>query len=156
MNESEKSDQRVAEEDDRNLPVNRTAQTSRIKRRSKQKALRHGIFASIVLQGEPFRAHVEAEVLVEILACELLRLSRFYWADAQAAPQMFTQLQQALVTENSQVIVEIVDKDREVALVRKQFSPESLIRYGTTISKEIHRIFDQLERLQNSGQSMAE
>ena len=135
------------------------------KRRSRHNAIRHGIFADLVLTAEPFRESTQDyerllegltkglapdnaldQTLVEALAFEFLRLSRIYKADAQIAPRMFEGVHRALVEDNSHVFTECVDKEREIAFVQKPLDPELLIRYGSHVTKHIHRILDRFDR----------
>jgi hypothetical protein len=133
------------------------------KRRTKYNATRHGIFADLVLTGEPFRESIQNykrllevlrkafrldnaldQMLVEVLAFEFLRLSRIYKADAQIAPRMFERIHTALVEDNPHVITEWVDKEREFAFVQRPLDPELLLRYFSSVTKNIHRSVDQL------------
>jgi len=136
------------------------------KRRSKHNAIRHGIFADIVLTGEPFREsledHIELleklrediqpfgaleEVLVEQLAFEFLRLGRLYKADMLVAPRVFKSVEKDL-KENDSSAFSLVDREGEAMGIRKELASELLLRYGNSVSKQIHRILDRLERLQ--------
>jgi hypothetical protein len=135
------------------------------KRRSKYNAIRHGIFADLVLTGEPFRESIQDykrllealrkafkcdnaldQILVQVLAFELLRLSRIYKADAQIAPRMFERVQTDLVENNPHVFTECVDKEREVVLVQRPLDPEIILRYASSVMKNIQRILAQLHR----------
>jgi len=137
------------------------------KERAKHNAIRHGIFADIVLTGAPFRESLEdyirlleklrddirpvgalQEVLVEQLAFELLRLGRVYNADAQVAPMVFKQLQKDLKKDNPSILG-LVDQKDEALVIRRELASELLLRYGNSVSKQIHRILDRLERLQH-------
>lgn len=171
MDDNQKPDTAVAERNDRRLSTMKTGpRTAHDRRRSRHNAVRHGIFADIVLTGEPFRESVEdykrlhaklrkgirprsplEEMLIEALAFEFLRMSRVYKADVQIAPRIFKRVEEVLTNADSEVVVEIVDREREIALVRKQLDPELLLRYGNSISKQIHRILDRLDRLQVFG-----
>jgi hypothetical protein len=164
-------DEAMAERNDRRLSTMSTgSRRSHGRKQSRHNAIRHGIFADIVLTGEPFRESVEdyerlhaelrkgirprsplQEMLIEALAFEFLRMSRVYKADAQVAPRIFKRVEEELTNKDSEVVVEIVDREREIALIRKQLDPELLLRYGNSISKQIHRILDRLERLQAFG-----
>ena len=135
------------------------------KRRTKYNAIQHGVFADLVLTAKPFRESVPAykkllnalckaiqpinaldQALVEVLAFEFLRLSRIYKADAQIAPRMFEQVHAVLVQDNPRVFTECVDRGTEIAIVQKTLDPELLLRYGTSVTKHIHRILDHFDR----------
>jgi hypothetical protein len=135
------------------------------KRRSKRNAIRHGIFASLVLTAEPFQESIQdfdrllkdlrkaleptnalEHTLVEILAFELLRLSRLYKADARIAPIMFEKVHTALIKSGPHVFTECVDKEREHVFVQQPLDPELLIRYGSSVTKHIHRLLERFDR----------
>jgi hypothetical protein len=151
--------------DGERAPSSTGPRTPKGKRRTKYNAIRHGIFADLVLTGEPFRESVQDykrllevlreavkpdnaldQTLVEVLAFEFLRLSRIYKADAQIAPQMFERVHTALVDDSPHVFTEYVDKEREFAFVQKSLGPELLLRYFSNVTKHIHRILDQFDR----------
>jgi hypothetical protein len=145
-------------------PKSTGPRTPQGKRRSRHNAVRHGIFADMVLTSEPFRESthdydrlLEAlvgaikpknalqQTLVEMLAFEFLRLSRIYKVDAQIAPRMFENVQKSLAENSPSLITEYIDRKREIIVVQKQLDPELLLRYGSVVSKHIHRILDRLE-----------
>ena len=82
------------------------------------------------------------EVLVQQLAFEFLRLGRLYKADVQVAPRGFKRVEQDL---NHSVGF---DAKGEAMDIRKELASELLLGYGNSVSKQIHRILDRLERLQ--------
>ncbi len=87
-------------------------------------------------------------LLVEKLAVLFLRLSRVYKADLTVAPQLFTKVQAGLLGDESLVVTEPVDRESEIAIVRKMPAPEVLMRYETNFERNIDRTLNQLERLQ--------
>jgi hypothetical protein len=136
------------------------------KRRSKRNSTRHGIFADIVLTGEPFRESLGdytrlleqfrediqpvgavENVLVEQLAFEFLRLGRLYRADARVAPRVFEQIEKDLMNDKS-FIFDPGDPKKEALVIRKELASELLLRYGNGANKRIDRILDRIERLQ--------
>lgn len=137
------------------------------KRRSSQNAHRHGILAGVlqrdgglgdsqsdfskVLAGlrKDFGPMSSIEdLLVEKLAVLFLRLFGVYKADLAVAPLMFTRLQAGLRGEESLVVTESIDRESEIAIVRKTPAPEVLMRYETNLERDIDRTLNQLERLQ--------
>jgi hypothetical protein len=86
-------------------------------------------------------------MLTEMLAFECLRLARVYQIDFQVAPQMFERVVTGLLREGPCAVTQEVDKQTETILVRRELDPELMIRYGTSVSKQIHRILGQLETL---------
>jgi hypothetical protein len=145
------------------------------KRRAKHNAIKHGLFADIVLTGEPFRESREnyfrlleslrediqpvgalEEVLVDQLAFEFLRLGRLYRADVQVAPLVFKQLE-ADLKKDAPSLFNPADEVGETIVIRRELSSELLLRYGNAVSNQIHRTLDRLERLQRTrrGQPVA-
>ena len=110
---------------------------------SRQNAVRHGIFADILLAGdklgesrERYLALLSAlrsslrpadsfeELLVEKLSCLFLRLSRVYKADRWLAPKLFKKVGEALDASSSVEVVDILSADTEVVVCRRDPSPE--------------------------------
>jgi hypothetical protein len=140
--------------------------TGKGKERSKFNGVTHGIFSAIVLRGQKasesacdyelvlasLRKALQPydsleELLTEALAFEFLRLARIYQVDSRVAPQMFEWVAKGLAREGPYVITQEVDKKTETVLVRKELDPELILRYGTSVSKQIHRILDRLGSL---------
>jgi len=136
-------------------------------------ALSHGIFAAILMEGHAFqeseaayqrlleglRAGIKPEtpledVLVEKLAFLYLRLSRLYKADARIAPPMFAGIKRGLVQDEPHVYTEH-RFDSEIVVVRKELSPELLLRYEASLERSIDRTLTQLERLQRTRLGLA-
>jgi hypothetical protein len=143
------------------------------KLRAKYNRIHNGIFARIVLTGEPFRESKKdyaallaalrddirpvgalQELLVEKLAFVVLRQSRVYKVDARIAPLFFGAIEKGLTEKPSPPVTELMDWNNEVAMIRKDSSPELLLRYETSLERQFDRILTQLERLQRirSGQ----
>jgi hypothetical protein len=153
-----------------NSPGPRTAQW---KRRAKCNAVKHGIFASIVLSGDVFeesrdqylklvsslRGAIQPvdgleEVMVEKLAFLLLRLARVYRADGRVAHKLFERVSAALGEEHEPVITESIEKEREVAFLRRDPGPDLLLRYESTLDRQIDRVLDRIERLKAMRQGL--
>ena len=136
------------------------------KLRAKYNRIHNGIFAHIVLKAEPFRESEEdyaallvslrdaiqpigglEELLVEKLAFLALRLSRVYKADAKVAPLLFGAIEKGLIEKSSPPVMELMNWNNEVAMIRKDSSPELLLRYETSLERQFDRILTQLERL---------
>ena len=147
--------------------------TAEGKERAKHNATKHGLFADIVLTGEPFRESfwdylrllegfredvqpvgALEEVLVEQLAFEFLRLGRVYKADAGMATRVFYRLDENLTKRDARFPSNIDDDSAEDIAAR---ASQLLLRYGNSVSNQIHRILDRLERLQKTrlGQPVA-
>jgi hypothetical protein len=86
--------------------------------------------------------------LIEKLAFAVLRLARVYKVDAEVAPLLFEAIRKSLTEDHSQIITELVNSKEEVAMIRKEPSPELLHRYETSLERQIERTLNQLERLQ--------
>jgi hypothetical protein len=80
------------------------------------------------------------EMLTEMLAFECLRLARVCQIDFQVAPEMFQRVVTGLLSEGPFAVTQEVDKQTETILVRRELDPELITRYGTSVSKQIHRI----------------
>lgn len=140
--------------------------TRKGKERSKFNRVTHGIFSAIVLRNQKanesaddYKAILEIlrnsiqpfdsleELLTEALAFEFLRSARIYQVDTEVAPQMFERVAAGLTREETCVVTEAVNKKTDTVVVRRQLDPELIMRYGTSVSKQIHRILDRLEHL---------
>jgi hypothetical protein len=140
--------------------------TRKGKERSKFNSVTHGIFSAIVLRNqkanesdgdyktvlESLRNSIQPydsleELLTEALAFEFLRLARIYQVDSQVAPQMFERVAAGLAREDPYVVTEAINKKTDAVVVRRELDPELIMRYGTSVSKQIHRILDRLEHL---------
>ncbi len=136
-------------------------------------AVSHGIFAEILMEGlafqesqasyqrllEGLRAGIKPAtplegVLVEKLAFLYLRLSRLYKADARIAPRIFAGVKRGLVQDEPHVYTEH-KFDKQVVVVRKELSPELLLRYEASLERAIDRTLSQLERLQRMRLGLA-
>jgi len=132
------------------------------KQKSKYNRLGHTIFARFVLAEEEadytelrvsFRKARQPvggleEFLVEKLAFVALRKGRVYKADAKVAPLLFDAIRKGLTEKSSPTIVELVNRKDELAMIRRELSPELLLRYETSLERQFDRILTQLERLQ--------
>lgn len=134
------------------------------KRRSKLNAVQTGIFAKVVLTGEPFRESQEdfkgllaglresirpgdrfEEMMVENLAFQFLRLARVYRADAAVAPLLFTRVRERLEGEASDAEISGLLGDKSVS-VDKLPAAELLVRYEASVWRQIERILDRLQQ----------
>lgn len=134
------------------------------KRRSKFNAVQTGIFAKVVLKGEPFREsegdyrgiladlqesiHARdrfEEILLENLAFQFLRLGRVYRADAAVAPLLFTRVRERLEGEAPDAEISGLLGEKAVSVDRLP-AAELLVRYEASIWRQIERILDRLEQ----------
>lgn len=139
------------------------------KHKSKYNALRHGIFCGIVLRCEPFqeskaeytklltavRNHFKpkspfAEILVEKLALDLLRLTRVYKADAAIAPLLFERIQSDLEERQPEVFSESRE-ETEVLIVGEKTAPELLFRYEANVTRQIYKAVGLLREIAADG-----
>ena len=139
--------------------------TAQGKSRTKYNATGHGIFAKIVLCGQPFAESVDdykrllnelraainpadslQDIQVQELAFEYLRMSRVYKADAVIAQHTFDKLTRQLNGEEDGMTVVPVGRFQQL-VTRKELDPELIVRYGNSVSKQIHRILGELGRL---------
>ncbi len=135
-------------------------------RTSKYNAITHGILADILLAGdhmgelgETYRRMLSAlqksmrpvdnyeELQVEKLAFLYIRLTRVYKADWRLAPKLFEKLEESVGAEyNPFVIKGLINFGDEVIGHRKDPTPELLLRYESSIERQISRTIDQFER----------
>lgn len=134
------------------------------KQRVRLNAVKSGIFAKIVLAGEPFREcqsdfqelladlrkslrprdSFEA-ILVENLTLQFFRLARFYQADAVVAPTLFRIVREKI--EGDELDPAALGAIRsEPFSVGKLPAAELLMRYESAIWRQIDRIIGQLDR----------
>jgi hypothetical protein len=137
------------------------------KLRAKYNRIQNGIFARIVLTGEPFRESKKdyaallaalrddmrpvgalEELLVEKLAFVALRLTRVYKADAKVAPLLFGAIEKSLSQKSSLPVIELIHWREEITMIRKDSSPELLLRYEVGLERQFDRILAQLDHLQ--------
>ena len=159
-----------ADENDANIlqkprSVRGGPRTATGKQQSKYNALRHGFFANLVLGAEPLRASLRdferlrrslsrafrpqdafEKILLEKIVIILLRQSRIYKADLEAAPLLFDVIKAALAEDHSPVVTEFVDKDHMVAVQRREPGPELLLRYENSLERQLERILTHFER----------
>jgi len=145
------------------------------RRGSRFNATSHGIFASILLSGEPWGESEEEflrllsglredlrpvgcleETQVEKLAFLYLRLSRVYKFDLRLAPLLFKKLSDALERDYPTVETESIDREEEVVVVGKDLSPDLFMRYESNIERQIARTLDRLALLRQSRQTNSE
>ncbi len=129
-------------------------------------AMRHGIFAAVLLKDEPFKESEETyrsllnglrkdwrpvgeteNTLVEKLAFLFLRQARIYKIDARIIPLAFENIETFLQDGTPRFFTEVKSSD-EVAIVRRELPADLLIRYETALERSIDRTFSQLDRMQ--------
>jgi hypothetical protein len=134
------------------------------KARSKFNAVRTGIFAKVLLTGDPpgkshsaYRELIAElqesirprdrfeEMLVETLALQFLRLTRVYEADAAVAPILFRNVREKLESDGFEA--RTGDTLREEPFgAGKLPAADLLMRYEAGIWRHIDRIMDRLDR----------
>jgi hypothetical protein len=130
------------------------------KKGAQHNAITHGIFAGVFLsdsgsvEAEEFHkllaAATEAirpenglvEALVQKLAVLFLRLRRVYKADFEIAPKLFVRVEDALTSKNSFLDLGLDEKD-----TNRGPTMDTVVRYETTISREIGRTLTQIQQL---------
>jgi uncharacterized tellurite resistance protein B-like protein len=137
---------------------------------SKHNAIKHGVFADILISGRAFGEEATdyqrfvsmlreslrptsglGETLVEKLAALLLRLSRVYKADAEMAPKMFARVIETLSTKHSVANPVWVSPEDQVMVVRKEPTPDLILRYEANLERQIARTLDQIAGLGEMG-----
>ena len=143
--------------------------------KSRFNATKHGIFATTLfnftfLEGaeDDFKSIIKAfrnalrpadefeEIQIDKLAFLHLRLARLYKAEWQVAPKLFERLSKVL-DEFHQVTVtayvEEGEEGQEVAFLRREPSPEILMRYESNIERQIGRTLDLLTKYRDAARS---
>jgi hypothetical protein len=132
-------------------------------------ATRHGIFASALcnsnLLGEAqqnfdafkkgltrtFRPTSDFEQLqIEKLSFLYVRLVRLYKSEWEIAPKLFQRVSDILDDSREVIETACVTQGEEVAYLRREPSPELLIRYETNLERQIGRTLDLLLRFKES------
>lgn len=130
------------------------------KKGAQHNAMKHGIFAGIIMRGpgsaepEEFQrllagareairpANGLEDALVEKLAALLLRLSRVYKADLKFAPKLLSRVTKNLKTESMGLDLALDDD-----VVNSGLTLDSVIRYETSIERQIGRTLSQIQQL---------
>jgi hypothetical protein len=134
------------------------------RQRTRLNALKAGIFAKIVLAGEPFRerqadfrkllaalqeslrpADPFETILVENLALQFLRVARLYEADATVAPILFQVVREKMAGDVFDSAA-LGDLRNEPFGAGKLPAADLLMRYESGIWRQIDRILEQLDR----------
>ena len=133
------------------------------KSRSKRNAIKHGIFARIVLTEAPFQESAKEylamlkslrdslqpvngleNLLVEKLWMAFVRLSRVYRADAEFSSNLFSRATRVLDKEHSPIVTESYLEKNDAAWLWRDQAPEHLLKYEITIERSIERTLEQL------------
>lgn len=132
-----------------------------VKKGAQHNAITHGIFASIFLEdsgsveAKEFHKLLAAareaihpanglvDALVQKLAVLFLRLRRVYKADFEIAPKLFARVEDTLTSKNSFLDLGLDEKD-----TNRGPTMDTVVRYETTISREIGRTLTQIQQLQ--------
>jgi hypothetical protein len=94
------------------------------------------------------------DLKIEKIALLYVRLWRVYKADARIAPKMFERVAEALEEDRPEVTTQCVSKEDEVVLARKDPTPELVIRYETSLERQIGRalgLLEQWRRMRDGG-----
>ena len=134
------------------------------KKGAKHNAVKHGIFANILLDGKHFgeerKHYIELismlrssirpqngleETLVEKLAFLFLRLARFYRADMRVAPRIFERVAELLGPGQPSVKVKWVSREDQLVVVQRDPTSDTMTRYESNLERQIARTFEQIE-----------
>jgi hypothetical protein len=149
----------------------RSKSTAREKMKGKKSfnrnAVNHGVFAQILLKGDPFREDREdfvalrsmlydsirpvgglEETLVDVLAVLFFRLIRLYKADLTIAPKLFKRVAEILGPGQPAVKAKWTSPDDQVIVVQRDPTSESLMRYEGGLGKKIAQTLSQIEACQ--------
>ena len=154
------------------------AEIKYVKRKSRFNAVTHGVFAELLLR-EEFLDESESSyrcvlavlheafkpadgfehILIDKLAIQFLRLVRVYAADWQIAPKLFETVEEVLDGKYPKAETEWVQRGDDVLVIRHGPAPDLLVRYETSIERQIGRTLNQLEqwrRMRQVGSQSAE
>lgn len=85
-----------------------------------------------------------------------LRLTRIYKADFEIAPQLFARVLETLKADHSSAESLWISREDEVVVVRKELTPDLILRYETNVDRQIGRTLDQIKQLRNMRGGNAE
>jgi hypothetical protein len=132
-------------------------------------ALKHGVFAQIVLKDNPFGEDQQdfltlrsmlceslrpvgglEETLTEILAVLFFRLIRLYRADLKIAPRLFKRITELLGPGQPAVKARWTSPEDQVIVVQREPTSDSFMRYEASLQKQIARTLSQIEGCQRT------
>jgi hypothetical protein len=145
--------------------TNKMVEIKNERRKSRGNSVTHGIFAGLLLR-EGFLDESAGDytrllsavrqavkptdsfehLLVENLTIQYLRLTRVYAADWQTAPKLFEMVEEVFEGNYPKAETEWVERANHTLVIRHGPAPDLLIRYETSIERQIGRILDQLEQ----------
>jgi hypothetical protein len=138
------------------------------KRYARGNAIKHGVFCRSLLAGSALGE--EKEVLVELIsdvsdfirptnrlekidvekfAVLLLRQMRLNNADLSLAKKLFARIKDGLSADQPPPDLHLIDRENQVFVERKDPSFDSLIRYDTSLERQLGRIIDHLQQLRS-------
>ena len=136
------------------------------KRGRQHNAIKHGFFANVLLRGsdsaeaEEFEELLAAineairptggleETLTDKLAMLFMRLRRVYKADLETAPKLFARVKDCLNTSTSIV----AGLEERITRTSQDPSLELLVRYETSIERQIDRTLGLIQQLRRMRQ----
>jgi len=143
------------------LPKVREQNRRNGKRAANQNAKTHGIFAQIVTRRSDLDDFEKLlsdakqairptngleEILVEKFAVELLRSRRFHEADIKIAPKLFSRLKESLNRAVPSIAL-VLASGAQNSVTGRDITLDLMIRYGTSIDRQIGRTLDQIQQL---------
>jgi hypothetical protein len=142
------------------------------KLRSSRNAMRHGVLATMLVTEEPFRESTKdynvllqcllerypcpdaiERVHIEQMALDYVRMARAYKLDARTFPAVSRRLQNTLSDEGPDVVTDVIDKESEVVVRRKELDPELPVRYQSNVRKSIEWHQERLEQLRQAREA---
>jgi len=134
--------------------------------------MRHGVLATMLVTEEPFRESPKdyyvflqclldryprpdaiERVHIELLALDYLRMGRAYKLDARTFLAVSRRLQNTLSDEGPDVVTDVIDKESEVVVRRKELDPELPVRYQGNVRKSIEWHREQLDHLRQAREA---
>lgn len=140
------------------------------KRRARRNALKHGIFAQVLIQGGEFQGRTDTldtivtelrrtirprngltDILIDQLAITLMRQARLYSLDSELAPVFFKRLKEHTQDATTSVITASIERADEVAFIQRSPSLEVLIKYESNLDRKLERLLNQIDKAQLMG-----
>jgi len=145
------------------------------KRRASLNALKHGIFAEVLIQGGKFHGQIDnldamvahlrraipprnalTSILIDQLAITFIRQAQLYALDSELAPIFFKRLKEHTHDASTSIITASIERADEIAFIQRSPSLEVLIKYEAALDRKADRILKQIEKAQLMGAEQPE
>lgn len=139
---------------------------TRQKRYARGNAIKHGVFCRSLLAGSGLGEEKEVllelisdvsdfirptnrleQIYVEKFSVVLLRQMRLNNADLSLAKKLFARIKDGLSADQPPADLQLIDRESQVFIERREPSFDSLVRYDTSLERQLGRIIDHLREL---------